>query len=189
MAPHAALCCAMAPTGSCLSSLSSRAPGRSYPRWEPDAVTPLVRICGGGHGRSRSILRLRTCDPSTVRLTRNSIDDGPTGKGTAFSRAERSIWQPLRHDCKSCPSQTLTLSEFLQALKTHMSCSDELHSETKSRVNSALYPPPRPLSQLHSNISQRRLRRVTACGLASSHGHQSTVRRRMNRSSLAPTVP
>jgi len=31
-----------------LSSLSSRAPRRHYPRWEPDAVTPLVRICGGG---------------------------------------------------------------------------------------------------------------------------------------------
>ena len=31
-----------------LSSLSTRAPGRHYPRWEPDAVMPHVRICGGG---------------------------------------------------------------------------------------------------------------------------------------------
>jgi len=27
----------------------SCAPGRSHPRWEPDAGTPPVRICGGGH--------------------------------------------------------------------------------------------------------------------------------------------
>src|SRR6266851_4191617 len=48
----------MVSAGSCLSSLSSRALGRLHPRWEPDAVTPLVRICGGGHERSWSLLRL-----------------------------------------------------------------------------------------------------------------------------------
>ena len=47
MAPHEALYRALVPVGSRLSSLSSRALGRSYPRWEPDAVTPLVPICGG----------------------------------------------------------------------------------------------------------------------------------------------
>src|ERR1700677_3845330 len=52
----------MVSTGSRLSSLSSRALGRLHPRWEPDAVTPLVRICGGGHERSWSLLRLVFCD-------------------------------------------------------------------------------------------------------------------------------
>jgi hypothetical protein len=58
MAPHEALYCEIVPTGWCLSSLSSRALGRRHPRWEPDAVTPLVRICGGGHEQSWSLLRL-----------------------------------------------------------------------------------------------------------------------------------
>ena len=31
---------------------------RHHPRWEPDAVMPLVRICGGGHERSWSLRRL-----------------------------------------------------------------------------------------------------------------------------------
>ena len=39
---------ALVPAGKGLSSLSSRALGRCHPRWEPDAVTPLVRLCGGG---------------------------------------------------------------------------------------------------------------------------------------------
>src|SRR3954469_4791251 len=30
---------------------------RYYLRWEPDAVTPPVRICGGGRERSRFLLR------------------------------------------------------------------------------------------------------------------------------------
>src|SRR5260370_14774151 len=58
MAPHEAVYRALVPVGSRLSSLSSRALGRSHPRWEPDAVTPLVRICGGGQERSWSLLRL-----------------------------------------------------------------------------------------------------------------------------------
>src|SRR5262252_485140 len=48
----------MVSAGSGLPSLSSRALGRPHPRWEPDAVTPLVRIYGGGCERSRSLLRL-----------------------------------------------------------------------------------------------------------------------------------
>jgi hypothetical protein len=34
----------LVPSGSRLSSLPSRAPRRLHLRWEPDAVTPLVRI-------------------------------------------------------------------------------------------------------------------------------------------------
>src|SRR5262249_53348672 len=30
---------------------------RCYPRWEPDALVALVRICGGGREPSRSLLR------------------------------------------------------------------------------------------------------------------------------------
>ncbi len=41
-----------------LSSLSPRAPGRHHPRWEPDAVMPLVRICGGGVQRWAFLLQL-----------------------------------------------------------------------------------------------------------------------------------
>ena len=32
--------------------------GRHHPRWEPDAVMPLVRICGGGVQQWTSLLRL-----------------------------------------------------------------------------------------------------------------------------------
>src|SRR5271167_122084 len=42
----------------CLSSLSPAPHGRYYLRQEPDAVVPLVRICGGGREQSRSLLRL-----------------------------------------------------------------------------------------------------------------------------------
>ena len=35
---------------------------RHYPRQEPDAVIPHVRICGGGRGRPRFLLRLRVLD-------------------------------------------------------------------------------------------------------------------------------
>src|SRR5882762_1704355 len=42
----------------CLSSLSSAAHGRCYLRQEPDAGNPLVRIRGGGHEQSWSLLRL-----------------------------------------------------------------------------------------------------------------------------------
>src|SRR5271167_2737333 len=41
----------------CLSSLSPAPHGRYYLRQEPDAVVPLVRICGGGREQSRSLLR------------------------------------------------------------------------------------------------------------------------------------
>src|SRR5437667_6608948 len=42
----------VASDSSYLPSLSPRATGRTYPRREPDAVMPHVRICGGGHARS-----------------------------------------------------------------------------------------------------------------------------------------
>src|SRR2546423_11347128 len=44
-----------------LSPVSPCALRRRYPRQEPDAVMPHVRICGGGHGRPWSLLRL--CRP------------------------------------------------------------------------------------------------------------------------------
>ena len=40
-----------------LPALSLRAPRRRHPRWEPDAVVPLVRICAGGAGRPASLPR------------------------------------------------------------------------------------------------------------------------------------
>jgi len=40
-----------------LSSVSTRAPRRCDPRWEPDAVAPHVRICAGGAGRPASLPR------------------------------------------------------------------------------------------------------------------------------------
>ena len=40
-----------------LSSVSARAVWRRHPRWEPDAVTLHVRICGGGGGQPPSLLR------------------------------------------------------------------------------------------------------------------------------------
>ena len=52
LAPHDPSGRAVAPVGSYLPPLSSRASGRPHPRWEPDAVMPLVRICGGGHEQS-----------------------------------------------------------------------------------------------------------------------------------------
>jgi hypothetical protein len=58
MAPYATLYRTVASDGFDLSSLSHGAPRRHDPRWEPDAVVPLVRICGGGHERSWSLLRL-----------------------------------------------------------------------------------------------------------------------------------
>jgi len=47
VAPHAALYRAVVSIGFGLSSLSSGASRRPHPRWEPDAVIPLVRICPG----------------------------------------------------------------------------------------------------------------------------------------------
>ena len=58
VAPYATLYRTVASDGFDLSSLSHGAPRRHDPRWEPDAVVPLVRICGGGHERSWSLLRL-----------------------------------------------------------------------------------------------------------------------------------
>ena len=40
-----------------VSSIAVHRP-RYHPRQEPDAVVPLVRICGGGRGQPRSLLRL-----------------------------------------------------------------------------------------------------------------------------------
>src|SRR5881628_2129900 len=40
-----------------LPSLYTRASGRRHPRWEPDAVIPLVRIGAGGAGRPASLPR------------------------------------------------------------------------------------------------------------------------------------
>jgi hypothetical protein len=48
----------VASAGFGLSALSAGASRRPHPRWEPDAVVPLVRICGGGRERSWSLLRL-----------------------------------------------------------------------------------------------------------------------------------
>jgi hypothetical protein len=56
----------VASTRSHLSSLSPRALRRCHPRQEPDAVMPLVRICGGGYEQSSSLLRLRS--PSGRRV-------------------------------------------------------------------------------------------------------------------------
>src|SRR2546422_5136489 len=41
-----------------LSSLSPEATWRHHLRQEPDAVMPLVRICGGGYEQSSSLLQL-----------------------------------------------------------------------------------------------------------------------------------
>ena len=49
---------ALATTAHHLSSLSRPATCRHHPRQEPDAVMPPVRICGGGRGRPRFLLRL-----------------------------------------------------------------------------------------------------------------------------------
>ena len=57
---------AVAATCPHLSSLSPRATRRYHPRQEPDAVMPLVRICGGGYGQSSSLLR-PTRDPHAHR--------------------------------------------------------------------------------------------------------------------------
>jgi hypothetical protein len=46
----------IAPTAH-LTPLSTTAPWRHHLRPEPDAVIPLVRICGGGREQSRSLLR------------------------------------------------------------------------------------------------------------------------------------
>jgi len=40
-----------------LSSTSFRATAGHHLRWEPDAVVPHVRICGGGRGQPRFLLR------------------------------------------------------------------------------------------------------------------------------------
>lgn len=50
LATYAAPLGSLASACSHLPSLSSRASSRHHPRWEPDAVVPLVRICGGGRG-------------------------------------------------------------------------------------------------------------------------------------------
>src|SRR5437660_2761934 len=52
LAPNDATGHPVASDSSYLPSLSPRATGRPYPRREPDAVMPHVRICGGGHARS-----------------------------------------------------------------------------------------------------------------------------------------
>jgi hypothetical protein len=81
--------CAMVSAGSCLSSLSSRALGRLHPRWEPDAVTPPVRICGGGPERSRSLLRLggELGRPDDLHL-QTQIGFAAAGKVTTEKRKE-----------------------------------------------------------------------------------------------------
>src|SRR6266478_4821006 len=55
---HAASDHSLAAFAFCLSSLSSAAHGRYHLRQEPDAGNPPVRIRGGGHEQSRSLLRL-----------------------------------------------------------------------------------------------------------------------------------
>src|SRR6266566_4997238 len=77
-----------------------------------------------------TIIALLMVSPQNLRSqhyqTKKKLDGSWANReGTAFSRIEKSIWQFLRHDWKSCPSQSLTLSEFLQALKTHIFRSDE----------------------------------------------------------------
>src|SRR5437660_4998345 len=52
LAPNDATGHPVASDSSYLPSLSPRATGRPYPRREPDAEMPHVRICGGGHARS-----------------------------------------------------------------------------------------------------------------------------------------
>src|SRR6516225_275181 len=56
--PHAASHHPLAAYAYHLPSLSSTPHGRPHLRQEPDAVVPLVRICGRGCERSRFLLRL-----------------------------------------------------------------------------------------------------------------------------------
>ena len=65
-----------------LSSVPAHAPWRYHPRWEPDAVMPHVRICGGGHERSWSLRRLFFPTGIAVELTEQSIPIffGPVGQ-------------------------------------------------------------------------------------------------------------
>ena len=51
-----------------LPSVPARALRRRDPRWEPDAVVPLVRICGGGVSREAALLRQQPDNP--LRSTR-----------------------------------------------------------------------------------------------------------------------
>jgi len=55
--PNATLDQPLATYAAHLPSLSARALRRGDLRWEPDAVVPLVRICGGGAPRGASLLR------------------------------------------------------------------------------------------------------------------------------------
>ena len=54
-----------------LSPLALHALRRDDPRWEPDAVTPHVRICGGGRERSRFLLQ-RPVEPGLSSGVNNS---------------------------------------------------------------------------------------------------------------------
>src|SRR5207245_11424332 len=49
-----------------LPPVSPRPPWRRHPRQEPDAVMPHVRICGGGRGQPRSLLRPPRRPPAPV---------------------------------------------------------------------------------------------------------------------------
>src|SRR5207249_8635631 len=77
-AADVAICRSLAPARSHLPSLSERALRRHHPRQEPDAVTPPVRICGGGPERSGSLLRLKGSDPVLWDISPASIgNNGP----------------------------------------------------------------------------------------------------------------
>jgi hypothetical protein len=66
VAPHEAFHPAVASDGFNQSSLFACASRRFDPRWEPDAVAPLVRICGGGQEQSWSLLRLTRSNPGGI---------------------------------------------------------------------------------------------------------------------------
>src|SRR5439155_19253781 len=57
LAAHAAPGLPVATIPAHLPSVPARAPRRRYPRQEPDAVVPHVRICAGGAGRPASLPR------------------------------------------------------------------------------------------------------------------------------------
>jgi hypothetical protein len=60
--------------------LSPRSLGRHHPRWEPDAVMPLVRICEGGGQQCSSLLQLQEYGAAS-RLAR------PVARYVAFQRS------------------------------------------------------------------------------------------------------